>query len=304
MAPLEPPSLASRSSYARRFQDPGFWQPYVDEVLHRHNLPWGQAIVGAGGTFPTFLVGAYLVKFFGRRFDGAECFEIERSLHTCVLPLLRVPTPRHVANGHLFQTGWRWRYIVTTRLTGTAWREMSDASGDWQRIVASELGALLREVHEFGCPDGTVSHRELVDALRTSCAARHRRRRMLPEFLVDQIDDYLAAASNERRLIHADLHGDHVFVRDGHLAGIIDWGDALYGDPYYDLPSLFFGTFGGSKPLLQTFLDAYGWPVGVDFAHRAMTMTLVHEFNPLGDALPPLDEIRTLHDLAETLWQL
>jgi hypothetical protein len=79
-------------------------------------------------------------------------------------------------------------------------------------------------------------------------------------------------------------------------------GDALCGDPYYDLPSLFIGAFSGSKPLLRTLLDAYGWPIGVDFAHRAMTMTPVHEFNPLGDALPPLEEITTLHDLAETLW--
>jgi hypothetical protein len=86
----------------------------------------------------------------------------------------------------------------------------------------------------------------------------------------DQIDDYLAPPSDERYLVHADLHGDHIFIRDGHLAGIIDWGDALCGDPYYDLPALFFGTFGASKPLLRTFLDAYGWPVGSDFVHRAM----------------------------------
>src|SRR5262249_9152372 len=108
-------------------------------------------------------------------------------------------------------------------------------------------------------------------------AARSRRLRMLPERLVEQIHEDLAPPSAERRLVHADLHGDHVFVRGGHLAGIIDWGDALCGDPYYDLPSLFFGTFGGSKPLLRTFLDAYRWPVGADFACRAMTMTLVHE---------------------------
>jgi hypothetical protein len=70
------------------------------------------------------------------------------------------------------------------------------------------------------------------------------------------------------------------------------------------LPALFFGTFGGgSKPLLRTFLDAYGWPVAADFAHRAMTMTLLHEFNPLGQAPPAFEEIRTLHQLATILWQ-
>ena len=96
MAALEPPSLASRSRYARKFQDPWFWQPYVDEVLSRHNLPSGLATLGTGGTFPTFLVGAYVIKFFGQRFEGAECFEIERSVHTRVLPRLQVTIPRHV----------------------------------------------------------------------------------------------------------------------------------------------------------------------------------------------------------------
>ena len=109
--------------------------------------------------------------------------------------------------------------------------------------------------------------------------------------------------------MHADLHGDHIFVHDGHLAGIIDWGDAWCGDPYYDLPALFFGTFAGSKSLLRAFLDAYGWPVGsesggLSFARRAMTMTLLHEFNPLGHAMPSLEDVTTLDELAEILWRL
>jgi hypothetical protein len=50
----------------------------------RHVPTFSPPIIGAGGTFPTFLVGAYVVKFFPRRFDGGECFLIERSLHTGV----------------------------------------------------------------------------------------------------------------------------------------------------------------------------------------------------------------------------
>ena len=67
MPRLERPTLASRSNYARRFQDPVFWQPYLDEVLRRHALPPRQAILGTGGTFPTFLVGEYVVKFLDRK---------------------------------------------------------------------------------------------------------------------------------------------------------------------------------------------------------------------------------------------
>jgi hygromycin-B 7''-O-kinase len=156
MSAFEQPDMASRSNYARLFQDAGFWQPYVDEVLRWHNLPPGQATLCVGGTFPTFLVGEYVVKFFGQLFDGAECFEIEQYLHSRVLSKLGVSVPRHVADGHLFESGWRWPYIVTSRLNGTAWPEMSHRSVKWQPVVAGELGAALRQVHELECPDESI----------------------------------------------------------------------------------------------------------------------------------------------------
>ena len=196
----------------------------------------------------------------------------------------------------LLHTSWARNRSRRSCSAWTAWREASRRPGEWQRVVAAELGAALREVHALECPADPVWRRDVLGELRPTCAARHRSRRRLPEYLIDQLDDYLALPSAERNLLHADLYGDHILVRDGHLAGIIDWGDALCGEPYYDLPALFFGTFGGSKPLLRAFLDAYGWPVGsvgwIKLRARAMTMTLLHEFNPLGQAMPPLEDVR------------
>jgi hygromycin-B 4-O-kinase len=37
-----------------------------------------------------------------------------------------------------------------------------------------------------------------------------------------------------RRLIHGDLLNRNVIVRQGKVAAVIDWGNALYGDPLYD----------------------------------------------------------------------
>jgi hygromycin-B 7''-O-kinase len=194
-------------------------------------------------------------------------------------------------------------YLVITRLEGTAWRAAAIPAVS-QQAVAAQLGAMLRRVHDLGCPNEPVWRRDLVSELRATCADRHRRRGMLPARLVDQIDDYLATPSAVRRLVHGDLHADHVFVSNGRLVGVIDWGDALCGDPYYELPALFFGTFGGSTALLGAFLRAYGWKINSDFAGRAMTMTLLHEFNPLDGHLPPFDDIGSLHDPATRLWQL
>ena len=44
-------------------------------------------------------------------------------------------------------------------------------------------------------------------------------------------------------LLHADLGPDHLLVRDGRLAGVIDWGDARVGDPALDYAFLLNGPF-------------------------------------------------------------
>jgi aminoglycoside phosphotransferase (APT) family kinase protein len=55
-------------------------------------------------------------------------------------------------------------------------------------------------------------------------------------------------------LLHGDLHLRHIYAADGRLSGIIDWGDAAFGDPLFDL-----GRFSraGSAPTVAL-LNGYG----------------------------------------------
>jgi hygromycin-B 7''-O-kinase len=302
---LLPPSFASASEYAARLEDAAFWAPYVAAALARHRLPVVAPEVGSVGTFPTFLVGRYVVKLFGELFFGPECHQVERSLQRLLLTQPDIPAPALVAEGELFDEGWPWPYLITTRLAGTAW---SDATLDLpeRQSLARQLGRIIRRVHDLLPPSGPIWERDWVAEHRAGCVDRHRRWGMLPTRLIDQIDGFLAGRSDVRRLVHADLHDHHLFVTGAHLVGIIDWGDALLADPYYELPALHLGTFKGDRRLLAAFLDGYGWLVGPDFARRAMTMTLVHEFNPLGGLRSTVDlnAVATLDELADLLWDV
>ena len=40
---------------------------------------------------------------------------------------------------------------------------------------------------------------------------------------------------NPGRIIHKDIHSDHIFVKDGKVTGIIDFNNASSGDPLYDI---------------------------------------------------------------------
>jgi aminoglycoside phosphotransferase (APT) family kinase protein len=57
-------------------------------------------------------------------------------------------------------------------------------------------------------------------------------------------------------LVHGDLLPEHLLVRDGRLAGVIDWGDARIGDPALDYTWFLHGPFPH-------------WDVGEDLRRRA-----------------------------------
>jgi hypothetical protein len=318
---LPRPRLSGVPEYGARLGDAAFWGPYVAEALARHRLPAVTPRAGVVGTFPTFLAGEYVVKIFGELFYGAECHSGELSMLRLLRRHPEIPAPALIANGTLYRQperqrptaqgaeDWPWPYLIMTRLSGRTWREAALPPGAREQ-VARQLGAVIRRVHDLPPPAEPLWQRDWIAVLRANCVERHRTWATLPPHLIDQIAGYLAPPQPVRRLLHADIHEEHLFVADGpdgaRLLGIIDWGDALYGDPYYELPALHLGTFFGDKRLLAAFLDGYGWEQGPDFVWRAMTMTLVFEFNVLrktSEAIN-LDNVATLHELADLLWRL
>jgi aminoglycoside phosphotransferase (APT) family kinase protein len=80
---------------------------------------------------------------------------------------------------------------------------------------------------------------------------------LLPETHRARLVDLVAASTLEPDhpvLLHGDLHPRHIYAADGVLTGIIDWGDALYGDPLFDLARF---SIAGPEAT-ATVLAAYG----------------------------------------------
>jgi hygromycin-B 7''-O-kinase len=93
-----------------------------------------------------------------------------------------------------------------------------------------------------------------------------------------------------------------VFIQDGHVTGIIDWGDAIVTDRHYELIQVFRDTFDCDTALFQVFLDASDWPVGPDFPRQAMGHALRRQAmmlaqHPSGDVFMPIAEKYPLHDI-------
>lgn len=312
---LPRPTFATSAEYAARLGDAAYWAPYVADILRRHGLPAAPASLGSVGSFPTLLVGEHVVKLFGNRFEGAVCFESERTVLRRLSDEPTIPAPMPIAEGTLFggeipaqtdeaDADWPWPYLVMTRLDGIAWHEAA-LSRPARTAVARQLGAVLRHLHDQEPPAGSFWARDWLAEWRASCAERQRRYGRLPVHLIDLIDDYLVEPLPERRLVHADLHDHHILVDGGRLVGIIDWGDAVVADCHYELPALHLHTFDADRRLLAAFLDGYGWPWTPDFPRRAMSMTLAYQFDLLDRVTRRTDlrQFPTLDALADYLWR-
>ena len=134
--------------------------------------------------------------------------------------------------------------------------------------------------------------------------------------LLSEIEGYLLPTGalllpgEQPHIIHADLTADHLlgrldFGRWTSLA-LIDFGDAVTGGLFYELAALQPGLLNGDRAMLKAFLDAYGYrgPTGADFARRAMTCCLLHEFDVLNGLLNHADifQVQSLEEIGERIW--
>jgi len=69
----------------------------------------------------------------------------------------------------------------------------------------------------------------------------------------------------DRALIHGDLHSDNILTDGRRITGVIDWANACYGDPLYDVAWLgwWFGK-GGNRGDVAPLLERWGAVPGHD----------------------------------------
>jgi hygromycin-B 7''-O-kinase len=302
--PPPPPRFASRREYGDRLGDPAYWMPYLRTVLARHRLPDADASAGVIGTYPTFLVGAVVVKVFGHFPSWRDDHDVEQAVLRLLDDDRDIPAARLLAHGRLFDDPEPWPYLVVERVPGRDWHRAPPAPSQ-RHHVAEQLGTAVRHLHDLPAPtDGPVARDWLAGggAPGSRCAERHRAWGSLPARLADQIEAYLVPPSYPRRLVHADLTPEHVFVDGGRLSGVIDWGDAMTTDPHYELGALHLGVFDGDRALLRAFLAGYGWTVDDGFARRALSAALRHQFDLFASQRLRLNRFATLDEVAAALF--
>jgi aminoglycoside phosphotransferase (APT) family kinase protein len=201
--------------------------------------------IDVGYDFEVAIVDDDWVFRFPRRAAVEEALQVEIVLLPALAPVLPVAVPsfEHISRDPLFVG---YRLIRGEPLVD------EDADG---------VLAFLRALHALD-PSGLPLRRvDWVEAYRVQCAEFERL--VLPLLDEDRrpdarrlFDDVETLVDFEPVLVHADLGPAHLRVRDGRLAGVIDWSDARLGDPALDYAWLLNGPFAN-------------WDVDSDLRRRA-----------------------------------
>ncbi|MCA9859376.1 MAG: phosphotransferase [Thermomicrobiales bacterium] len=284
--------------------------PLATTALDRHGLRLADdAVLGPGGSYPVVVSGDLVVKFFGFAGEWHATWRNEHVAHERLALDPRILAPQLLGAGQLFPGAEHpLPYLILTRISGVSWCDVS-LTFDQRAQIAAELGEQLALVHALpheGMPG--------IDAWRSGTVGDGARSRAFPPELVGAIDPWLETVPVAPPVfVHSDLFVRHPFVDDGHLTGIIDWGDAMAADPHVELGKIHLDVFEGDTRLLRIFLESYGWSVERDFGRRALAMALRRHAQILGQhgggdvfyRVPELiagQEVATLDDLAWILF--
>lgn len=292
-------------------KDPEYWWPYIAEILHRHGLSSASDIeAGYNSTYPTFLCSEVVIKFFGGANRWHDRYEAERAALTVASTDPSIGASTLLASGYLYpDTTESWPYLVTALVPGQAmWR--LDLTQEQRLSIATQLGQRVHRIHQL--PPNGLSWHEDWSGVDITEAAEHS---SLPPHLVAQAAGYVERLGPfDRTVVNGDIVANHVYVQDGEITGIIDWGDTTVTDRHIEIIQIFRDTFDCDKAELTAFLEASQWPVDHKFPHKALGFGILRQtigleqhnggidvFMPIAEKYP-LDDIATLDELAKVLF--
>jgi aminoglycoside 2''-phosphotransferase len=207
------------------------------------------------------LDGAWVARF-ARNLDGLARFGAELRLLDRLRSVSQVRVPRYelIAPDRSFGI---YRLIAGNEMTPSVYGALDAGK---QRQVLDALAEFLTALHRLprdliAQPDGLVPRTFTGEQFATLYRGVRRARiaRVVDEATLAVFDAFHEAFEEIEpgvpRLAHNDLSDDHILIReDGSLAGVIDFGDAAFGDPAIDFA--YFWRLG--EPAIDYVLAAYG----------------------------------------------
>jgi aminoglycoside phosphotransferase (APT) family kinase protein len=238
--------------------------------------------LGSGWEFDAYLTADSWVFRFPRRAWCERLFESERLVHELVSPVLRpsVAIPNVELMGEPNQ-GFPYRFAGHRFICGVPADQVNPSVDP---TLAKGIGRALAAIHSIpeadaraaGVVELDMEEEGRLEWLQRGLEYASGLRGIDPT--IDPALDWAGRVSlpsphyeGQLRFIHHDLSPEHLIVDPdtGELAGILDWTDAILGDPARDLAALV-ACRGWS--FAEAVLRDYDAPVGAGFRERVSFM--------------------------------
>jgi len=310
------PAVACSADYYRiRHSEIGAWTPAITAIVARHNLTEDRAVRFPDGENPVFGLGTSMVlKLVPSIWAAIATREVE--MLGLLLPHDHIPAPRLVASGELED----WHYVVSTRIGGEPLHRIWGKLAQDERLaITAKLGRLLADLHALPSKEvnpGGITWREFCRSSFANWTNRRDFPRLSPALQADGprylADHGAAVAAAPCALLHGDLAPENLHVRQAgngwEIAGMIDFGNAMRGDPWFDLTAPSILLHSGDRVIVHALLDAYAQSRGFDIAvirPSLMVGTLIHPMGDLPECLalvPGASERATWNEVAALFW--
>ncbi|MFI5797687.1 phosphotransferase family protein [Streptomyces sp. NPDC051677] len=218
--------------------------------------------VAEGGAHTTWWVGSRHVLRLAVDREATLRRRRELRLRDLVRPHVPVAVPTSVAHGE-WSPGLA--YTLDTRLPGGTAEEH-----DVSAVGEADLAGLLRGLREapprqaeaLGVPRTAPRSLEALRRMAVTAAERLARADEFDAARLHQLTPagaaQLAAQPATAVLVHHALRGEHLVVSaDGRVRGVLDWTDAVVGDPAEDIAGLALAVGSGAAVRAAT-LAGYG----------------------------------------------
>jgi hygromycin-B 7''-O-kinase len=308
------PDIRSVDAYRSIYRDPQAWLPALHAICRRTGLQAATLQMAPPGSHIVFWVeDDKLIKLY------APFWVDDADRESLVLRTLagksELNVPRLLAAGDLDG----WPYLVLTRLPGVPLDSIWETLTADERIqLSASLGVLMANLHRLptsGLEILDIDFPAFLSRQIETCVERQCTAGVAVAWLA-RIGDFLEELSPllepnyQPVLLHADLNPEHLFCEQSQagwrITGLIDFGDAMLGHPYYEFVDPGF-ILKNSPPLRRSMLLAYGmapYQLDENLSRRLLAFTLLHRFATLPDWLALFDEHPPVDLLAlkDALW--
>jgi hygromycin-B 7''-O-kinase len=268
------PAVSTKEAYEKIFTNNEVWLPAIRVICERHHLPGDNLSRMTLGTHIVFGTQAFIIKLICPIYADNPFAEasVLRQLHG-------FPVPAILGDGVL--DGWPYFIMSVTpgRPAAEVWSFLND---EQQTRIIRQLGTLIQQLHKAeAIQDVDTDWDHFLEERINDRKSHHDVDGKEWDWLKEQIGNFHEPHFSPV-FIHADLTDDHIFLTHENglwnISGVIDFGDAMNGHPFYELGVALVSFTAGKPVLARLLMESYGLKFSANVNRKLLKYCLLHRY--------------------------